>query len=503
MSEMWCRFSSRLPLPAMMRTCSSTASSACSQQAQTWTRMAGGSDIKEIREHMWNSFLGVDHRTVELPWCKDRWADAVAAAAEKRETAAPFQPDIEPHTVEDSKVVGYIPLGTSAERRIAYMNIMGGVRAGLLLEDMDIIAAYSAYMHCSQHGNLDDAKHLLIVTALVDRLDIREKISLERDIRLTGMVSWVGTSSMEVTIFIDQEDGSADCTSTAENTANTCTASANTADHAVSYAEQSSNDIRQWKRLAEATLVMVGRDPTTNEAAQINFLQLRTPEEIDMFQQGEKRKAARQKMAKESLTRHPPNEDERKTVHELFLQTVDSSSASLQDDPRLPEGSVWMSDTRMSSVRLCHPQHRNIHNKVFGGYLMRQAFELAWASVSVFTQSLPQFIAMDDTFFQVPVEIGDMLEFKAQIVFTEGPYLQVSVHAEKFGHVSGARQTTNVFHFTFASLEKEPLRILPKTYSEAMRHIHGKRCYDKAMHRLNSYRAGPANNHQRPLVSKL
>ncbi|XP_065185657.1 acyl-coenzyme A thioesterase 9, mitochondrial-like [Sycon ciliatum] len=470
---MWCRSTSRLSLCAMVRTCSSTSPSACSQQAQTWTRMAGGSDIKEIREHMWNSFLGVDH---QLPWRKERWT---AVTAEKREATAcgaPFEPDIAPHSVEDSKVVGYIPLGTSAERRIAYMNIMGGVRAGLLLEDMDIIAAYSAYMHCSQHGNLDKAKNLSIVTALVDRLDIRENISLERDIRLTGMVTWVGKSSMEVAVFIDQEEKGPEETAAKENTA-------------ASQDGDSSNDNRQWKRLAEATLVMVGRNPQTGKAAQINFLQLRTQEEIEMFQQGERRKAGRQMMAKASLTRRPPSEDERRAVHELFLETVDSSSAALQDDPRLPEGSVWMSDTRMSSVRLCHPQHRNMHNKIFGGYLMRQAFELAWASVSVYTQTLPQFIAMDDIFFRVPVEIGDMLEFKSQIVFTEGPYLHVSVHAEKIACGDGARQTTNIFQFTFASQEKKPRRVLPKTYSDAMRYIHGKRCYDKTMNRFNGYSA--------------
>lgn len=422
-----------------------------------WAQMADGTDVKEIRDRLWRFFLGSDFK---LPSAKGppRSSDQTSPAA------TDGVPELTAHRIADSKVVGYIPLRSSPERKKDYMNLMGGVRFGLLLEDMDIIAAYSSYMHCSSHGNLEESKNLTIVTALVDRLDIHEALLVDRDIRLTGLVTWVGSSSMEVTVLLDQE-----CNSSVSK------------DGTVDRSDDG------WKRLAEATFVMVGRNPVTNKSAPVNFLQLRTPEEIFMYQQGEQRKALRQKMAKKDLTKQPPTEEERKLIHELFLQTVDQSVNSLQGEQRLPSGAMWMESTKMTSVRLCHPQHRNIHNKIFGGYLMRNAFELAWTVASVHTKSRPQFIAMDDIFFRCPVEIGDILEFGAQIVYTTGPYIQVAVSAEKLTSGSGQRETSNLFHFTFSSPDSKPLQVLPRTYSEAMRYVYGLRCHHKAMERIRQY----------------
>ena len=433
-----------------------------SRQQCNWVQLAGGSDVKEIRDRLWDSFLGDDARLRHnLPS-----SEGQSSQAQQSNAACHLDgpPDLTAHRVADSKVVGYIPLASNCERRTVYMNILGGVRVGLLLEDMDVVAAYSAYMHCSQHGNVGGSKSISIVTALVDRLDIHDQILLDRDIRLTGLVSWVGTSSMEVTVHVDQTCESDD-----------------------SSALMDESDM-SWKRLAEATFVMVGRNPKTNKAAPVNFLQLRTPEEIAMYQQGEERKALRQKMAKETLTKHPPNDIERKLIHELFLKSVRETSNAVQADLHLPAGAVWMDSTQMNSVRVCHPQHRNIHNKIFGGYLMRQAFELAWTAASVLTKSKPQFIAMDDIFFRCPVEIGDILEFKAQVVYTTGPYMQVSVSAMTLDSGSGTkRETTNLFQFTFSSPDSEPPEVLPKSYSESMRYVFGLRCHSKAMERISRY----------------
>jgi hypothetical protein len=37
-----------------------------------------------------------------------------------------------------------------------------------------------------------------------------------------------------------------------------------------------------------------------------------------------------------------------------------------------------MKKTRFVNTLYMHPQERNIHGKIFGGYLMKEAFELAW-----------------------------------------------------------------------------------------------------------------------------
>ena len=54
-------------------------------------------------------------------------------------------------------------------------------------------------------------------------------------------------------------------------------------------------------------------------------------------------------------------------------------------------------------------------NKIFGGFLMRQAFELAWANTYVYTRTRPMIQHMDDISFKKPVSVGALLYFNAQV----------------------------------------------------------------------------------------
>ncbi len=60
------------------------------------------------------------------------------------------------------------------------------------------------------------------------------------------------------------------------------------------------------------------------------------------------------------------------------------------------KGLVPMEDTRVNVTMVMHQQDRNIHGKVFGGLLMRNAFELAYIAVRQFTEvEDPSFISCD------------------------------------------------------------------------------------------------------------
>jgi acyl-coenzyme A thioesterase 9 len=52
---------------------------------------------------------------------------------------------------------------------------------------------------------------------------------------------------------------------------------------------------------------------------------------------------------------------------------------------QLPAGHVWIHDSKLKTVIICFPEQRNLYNKIFGGFLMRQAFELAWTNVAMFS----------------------------------------------------------------------------------------------------------------------
>ena len=46
-----------------------------------------------------------------------------------------------------------------------------------------------------------------------------------------------------------------------------------------------------------------------------------------------------------------------------------------------------MEDSMLKTVRICFPEQKNLYNRIFGGFLMRQAFELAWANGCVYSKN--------------------------------------------------------------------------------------------------------------------
>lgn len=381
---------------------------------------------------------------------KKSWHVEGLGTQKSAKDVAMCQEDLEARNMRDSFCEGYVRLGSDLKVRTKFMNIFGGVRFGRLLESMDVMAGFASYRHCCSHHAVDNP--MGIVTALVDRIDMHEKIAIDRDVRLSAFVSWVGRSSMEVKITLDQE-----------------------------WPGKSS-----WTHLADATFVMVARSALTDRAHPVNGMVLSSDaREEKIFERGAESRVRRQKMSQEALTRKPPTEEERFVIHDLFLQTVDERSGPNIEQYNKPNSASWMNETRMTSTRICHPQHRNIHNKIFGGYLMRQAFELAWANACMFSKTRPRFIALDDTWFRCPVEIGSILSFSSLVTYTapeQNGYFQVAVSAEVLDPATQSKNTSNVFHFTFHSDKPVPL-VFPKSYVEAMRYLHGQRGYNRAMER--------------------
>jgi acyl-coenzyme A thioesterase 9 len=69
-------------------------------------------------------------------------------------------------------------------------------------------------------------------------------------------------------------------------------------------------------------------------------------------------------------------------------------------DPN-PKGSVQMSTTKMQKILLMHSQNLNLHGKIFGGYIMREAFELGWLCAYYYVKgtTFPEIYQIDDIQF--------------------------------------------------------------------------------------------------------
>ncbi|XP_013771221.1 acyl-coenzyme A thioesterase 9, mitochondrial [Pundamilia nyererei] len=214
-------------------------------------------------------------------------------------------------------------------------------------------------------------------------------------------------------------------------------------------------------------------------AAFVNPLTPEGPEEERLLQEGEANKSRRVELSTASLLKVAPTQEERTVVHGLFLNTLDTNTVSFRSRI-LPPNSVWMEDAKLKGLEICHPQERNIFNRIFGGFLMRKAYELGWANACSYGGCRPSLVAVDDILFQKPVEIGSLLMLSSQVCYTQGTYVQVRVHSEVFDPLTRQHNTTNIFHFTFTS-DRDVPNIMPKTYGESMLYLDGKRHFDQTV----------------------
>ncbi|KAG5638406.1 hypothetical protein H0H81_000183 [Sphagnurus paluster] len=219
-------------------------------------------------------------------------------------------------------------------------------------------------------------------------------------------------------------------------------------------------------------------------AVKMETIGMGQPEETVLLGQSPQR---RQTSALRSLSRVPPSSAEAEALHSFYLrygQHDEKGENSL--DPAQGE-QVWMGDTRLEKCMLMFPQERNVHQKVFGGYLMRLAYELGFTSTSIFTRGPVRFLSLDGISFSRPVPIGSILRLTSQILHTTTPtesqfpmLVHVGVKANVVDVKTGSEQTTNDFRFTWCreSGEGVPRKVVPKTYKEAMLWLEGRRALE-------------------------
>ncbi|KCV71049.1 hypothetical protein H696_01998, partial [Fonticula alba] len=168
-------------------------------------------------------------------------------------------------------------------------------------------------------------------------------------------------------------------------------------------------------------------------------------------------------------------------IHKLYLR---SQKYKKLMEEYLTDEVIPTSKTCLDTTIFCHRQERNVHGKLFGGYLMRHAFELAFCTALTYTGgAMPIFLGQDEIQFKKPVEIGSLLSFKSRIELAEGStgdnpnasQFQVEVMADVIDPATGDRDTTNVFHYTF-QVPNKPLRtVVPQTYEEFMAYVMAQR----------------------------
>ncbi|CAG8543604.1 4356_t:CDS:2 [Dentiscutata erythropus] len=326
----------------------------------------------------------------------------------------------------DSYIEQFIPFKSDPDLLEDYIS-----SEGKIFRDLDILAKTIAFKHCENEHAV--SLPLAIVTASVDRLDLIKPIPIA-DIRLSGHVTYVGYSSVEVLIKME---------SLHEGVLKNIEPKPEVNRDALS---------EMCQTILNARFTMVARDPFTRKSAQVNSLQLEDDHQKRLFHLGEEQRARSKVESASSLNKVPPTEEEKELIHELFLEH--KNCAEKQNN------FVWMDNTTMESVTLMTPQ-------------------LAFSTACVFLRSRPIFLALDEISFRKSVPIGSILKMSSQIVCSPGPphkRFQIAVTADVIDIENEKRETTNVFHFTFTSNNLvDARRVIPKTYDEALKYIEGRR----------------------------
>ncbi|MHB8058491.1 MAG: acyl-CoA thioesterase [Desulfuromonadaceae bacterium] len=343
-------------------------------------------------------------------------------------SSASKQDGISPH---DTRYLLVLPFSTDpvlARRFLARdSNIVGNIRFGKILETLDKVAENTALAYV--HRFYPDAR---VVTAAVDSIVLRNPADTKHDLVFSAQINHVGKSSMEVGIRIE------------------C------------LGEGSSH-------LATCYFTMVARSTDCGEAKSLALPPLQYQEEIDKkrFHKAEmRRQAYRDGLAKA---------EEMPTLDEyLLLKKLHKEQEQAGFD------GVYAGRLTLESTCKAYPEQENVPRTIFGGYLIRKAYELAALAAEMVAPDRAVPCQVNRINFNQPVLLGDQLKFTARVVYTGKTTIAVQSDIERFNRTDGNKSLSNSCLFTFRNVgsdmsPKTVPFIYPVTYAEDARFLNAYR----------------------------
>ncbi|KAJ4294393.1 hypothetical protein N0V90_008083 [Kalmusia sp. IMI 367209] len=386
------------------------------------------------------------------------WIEALRKQQEegKNPAAASETPQVSkerkltPKRMNDSYHSVVLPLARDPWLLDTYLNSSGHIRLGTIFMDLDALSGVIAYKHTG-----DD---VTTVTASCDRIVINHPLTEICDLELSGKVTYAtGRSSMEITMQVAK-------------------------------APQEGQPIKNEDVLIHCTFTMVSLDPGTKKPVNVNPLIASTPEEKRLYALGERNSRIRKQLKENALSKHTPNDLESDLIHAFWQKQLQYHDP--YDELRQPDNAHFMDTTILRTATIMQPQNRNRHHfMIFGGFLLKQTFELAFTTAAAFAHARPSFISLDPSTFQNPVPVGSILYMTATVVYTDPPLIgapgekfdseskytrvQVRVDSKVRDVEHGRSKPTGTFNYTF--LVEKNIRVVPRTYQEFMLYLDARR----------------------------
>jgi acyl-CoA hydrolase len=324
-----------------------------------------------------------------------------------------------------------VPLGSDAALRRRYMlldeDLPANVRFGLILEVLDKLAEECAldYVRCTH-------PQARVVTAAIDNIYVRTAADVNRDLVFRARINFVGRTSLEVGIRVEHAAGPGQLPPA---------------------------------HIASCYFTMVARS-TAGPGAESVVLPSFEPSDALSRRRWE-RALARREGYRQQLhqAQEPPSREE----YGLLL-----ALHAAQDQPGF--SGLLAANCVTSSWERTYPEHENVPSKIFGGHLIRRAYEQSAICAEQVAPHRPVIVAVNRINFVQPVRMGDKLQFLSRAVYAGRTSVCVETDIIR---VSRDRTQTNLSNsciFTFTNVDDE-LRpqpvptIHPTTYAEDARYL--------------------------------
>jgi acyl-CoA hydrolase len=323
-----------------------------------------------------------------------------------------------------------IPLSTDLALRRRFMvvseAIPGNLRFGFLLEVLDRLAADTALDYVRRTH--PDPR---VVTAALDEIVVRHIGEVTRDIKCVARINLVGRTSMEVGIRVETEPGG--------------------------------------EHLASCYFTMVARDGDAPDAKNVAIppLEISGKDSLGRARRAEERRALRRR--EEAVAEEPPTPEEFRLLQERHRAQTEPGFAG-------PLAGSLVTETWERT----YPDQENESKIIFGGYIMRRAYELSSICAEKIAAFRPILAAVNRVNFFHPVQIGDKLHMTSRVVYTEGAAMCVEAEIHRVSRDRTRRALSNSCLFTFLNVDpsltpRDVLGVYPTDWQEDARWLAARR----------------------------
>lgn len=112
-----------------------------------------------------------------------------------------------------------------------------------------------------------------------------------------------------------------------------------------------------------------------------------------------------------------------------------------------------MDSRKLEMTVLMTPEMANFSGKVHGGALLNLLDRVAFSCASRFSQSYCVTLSVDQVVFKQPINVGELVNFRAAINHAGRTSMEVGIRVEAEDIRSGTKRHTNSCYFTMVAVD--------------------------------------------------